>query len=137
MRRYAPHRGQPVERAQTWIGRGYQRGWCLRWALFEVLGVAPSAPDAATYWTEALERGKVTRSRSPRRSDVIPAGALVLWTGGAHGHAAIADGQGNVVTTDLPVRSRVGVVPIEQIHDQWGYELVGYVEVDGAGWILA
>lgn len=136
MRRYAPHRGAAAARAAEWAGKAYQRGWCLRWALYEVLGVAPTALDATTYWAEAVERGDVVKARSPRSSSVIPPGSLVLWTGGPHGHAAIMLDDGKIATTDLPVRSRVGVVPIEAIHDQWGYELAGYVLVDGSGWIL-
>ncbi|MFT4299313.1 MAG: hypothetical protein QM597_06745 [Aeromicrobium sp.] len=137
LRRYAPHRGRAVARAAAWLGRSYPPGWCLRWAAYEIYGVPPHAVDAVAYWASAAARGHVTRTRSARRSRVIPPGALVLWTGGDHGHAAImaADGR-HVYTTDLPTRSRIGLVPIEAIHDQWGYNLAGWISVDGHGWVL-
>ncbi len=134
MRRYAPHRGAAATRAAEWAGRGYQAGWCLRWAAYEVLGVAPTAVDASTYWLEALERGEAVEHEA---GDVIPVGALLIWDGGPHGHAAIMLEDGLIATTDLPVRSRVGVVPLEVVHDEWGYDLAGYVTTDGNGWILA
>lgn len=137
LRRYAPHRGAAAARAFAWAGRGHQAGWCLRWALYEVLGVAPTALDATTYWREAETAGEVVKLRGDRTSAVIPPGALVIWEGGTHGHAAIMLEDGLIATTDLPVRSRVGIVPLELVHDQWGYNLAGYVTTDGNGWILA
>lgn len=136
MRRYAPHRATALERAQARVGDGYQAGWCLRFALYEAYGVAPFVLDAVTYWTEAVERGEISKARSGELPKTAPPGALVLWTGGAHGHAAIYAGDGQVITTDHPVRGRVGLAPIETIADQWGYKLAGWVKTDGAGWIL-
>jgi len=129
-------------RAESWLGKAFSPGWCLYWCLvhvFKVPGLGDydhdGSADAEDYWKAAKARGKVVATSDPKK---IPAGVLIMWTGGSrdHGHAAYSLGDGEMVSTDLPTRGKVGRVPIATAHDEWGLTLVGYVLVDGNGFTL-
>lgn len=130
-------------RAKAWIGRAFSPGWCLYWCLvhvFKVPGLGDydhdGDADAVDYWKAAKKRGRVVETSDPKD---IPAGVLISWTGGSHGygHAAYSLGDGEMVSTDLPTRGKVGRVPIDKARTQWGLKLVGYVLVDGNGFTLS
>jgi len=130
------------ERAKAWIGKRFAPGWCLYWCLTQVFKVPglgdydhDGAADAEDYWKAAKKRGKVLETSDPKR---IPAGVLIMWTGGRndHGHAAYSLGDGEMVSTDLPTRGMIGRVPIDMAREKWGLKLVGYVLVDGNGFTL-
>lgn len=130
------------ERAKAWVGDRFSPGWCLYWCLvhvFKVPGLGDydhdGSADAEDYWKAAKKRGKVVETSDPK---TIPAGVLIMWTGGSHdhGHAAYSLGNGEMVSTDLPTRGRVGRVPIDMARARWGLKLVGYVLVDGNGFTL-
>lgn len=139
--RYAPHVDDAVDRALAQVGNRYPRGWCLRWAasMFGVPGVGDwdrdKANDAEDFWKAAVARGQVIATSDPKK---IPAGSMVMWTGGRndHGHAAIAIGGGRMVSTDLPSMDRIGEVDIDDVRTRWGLKLQGAILVDGNGYIL-
>lgn len=129
---YARFAGTHRRRALERVGDSYPAGWCLRFQLSEIFGVpgigdwdGDGAADAEDYVKAADRAGRLKKAKSAD----IPAGSLVLWTGGRndHGHAAYALGKGEIVTTDLPRRGEIGRVPIDHIADKWGLKLVGYV----------
>lgn len=143
---YAPGLSGPGtrQRALDLVGTTYNPGWCLAFLLLEIYKVPGVASydrhelggrdaNAIDYWNAASERGEVVAAES---GEAIPPGVMVVWTGGEHGHVAYALGDGEVVTTDLPVRGRVGVVSIEDIEQAWGLEPAGYVIRDGNGFTL-
>lgn len=57
-----------------------------------------------------------------------PAGVPVFWGGGS-GHVAIADGHGNVWSTDIRRSGLVDLVPIGEIHSKWGKPYLGWADV--------
>lgn len=129
-------------RALAWVGKPFSPGWCLYWCLvhvFKVPGLGDydhdGDADATDYWKAAKKRGKVVETADPKK---IPAGVLICWTGGSrgYGHAAYSLGNGEMVSTDLPTRGKVGRVPIDRARTQWKLKLVGYVLVDGNGFTL-
>lgn len=129
-------------RAKEWLGKSFTAGWCLYWCLvhvFKVPGLGDydhdGAADAEDYWKAAKARGRVVETSDPKD---IPPGVLIMWSGGSrdNGHAAYSLGDGEMVSTDLPTRGKVGRVPIARAHDQWGLKLLGYVEVDANGFTL-
>lgn len=131
-----------IARARAWVGRKFSPGWCLYWCLTQVYKVPglgdydhDGAADAEDYWKAAKKRGTVVETSDPKK---IPAGALIMWTGGSgdHGHAAVSLGDGQMISTDLPTRGKVGECPIDLPRSRWGHKLVGYVEVDGNGFTL-
>lgn len=132
-------------RAEAWVGRRFSPGWCLFWCLTEVYLVPglgdydhDGAADAEDYWKAAVKRGKVVHAKDIDKLDDIPAGVLLMWTGGSsdHGHAAYAQPKGRMIGTDAPTRGVVGEVDIEWIAKHWGLTFVGYVLVDGNGFTL-
>ena len=46
-----------------------------------------------------------------------PAGAVLFWKGGSHGHGhtGLADGKGNLLSNDFPVSGQFGRFPIDQV----------------------
>lgn len=138
MLRYAPHRENAAARASLWLGKPFPRGWCLRWAAMDVYGVPPVADwsdpqgsTAAGYWQAAVDRGEVHETLSLNE---MPPGSLLCFSGGRYGHAAIAAGLDEIITTDFPL-GRVGVATLDDLADL-GYQLEGRVIVDGNGWVL-
>jgi hypothetical protein len=93
------------------------------------------AADAEDFWKAAMRRGDVVKTSDPKK---IPPGVMVMWTGGSgdHGHAAYSLGDGLIVSTDAPRRGRIGKVKTSWIREHWGLKLVGYIKVDGNGYIL-
>lgn len=131
------------ERAKAWVGKGFSPGWCLYWCLTEVFLVPglgdydhDGAADAEDYWKAALKRGKVVQTSDPKN---IPAGVIIMWTGGSgdHGHAAYSLGNGEMISTDLETRGKVGRVAVDRARAKWGLKLVGYITVDANGFTLS
>lgn len=60
-----------------------------------------------------------------------PAGVPVFWSGGSagDGHIAIADGNGNVWSTDIKREGKWDLVPIAEIHSNWGLKYEGWTEI--------
>lgn len=54
-----------------------------------------------------------------------PAGALVYWVGGKHGHIAVSLGGGNIRSTDRP-KGQVGNTTIAWLSREWGIKYVGW-----------
>lgn len=59
-----------------------------------------------------------------------PAGVPVFWSGGSTGagHVALADGLGNVYSTDILRKGKCDLVPIATIHARWGLTYQGWTE---------
>lgn len=140
MTKYAPHARDSRSRALARVGRRYPPGWCLRWVAREVFGVpgvgdwdGDRAADAEDFWKAAVKRGDVVRTSDPSK---IPAGVMVMWTGGRndHGHAAYSLGRGMMVSTDAPHRGYIGKVRISWVRQHWGLQLVGYIKRDANGY---
>lgn len=142
--RYAPHSrvDETTKRALAWIGRKYPPGWCLRWVATEVYAVpglgdydGDGSADAEDYWKAAVAKGTAVKISDPAK---IPAGVMIMWTGGSgdHGHAAYSLGGGMMVSTDLPTRGKVGRVKVDDVRRLWGLKLVGYITKSGNGWTL-
>lgn len=119
--------------ALSWVGDEYPPGWCLRFCLRELYGVpgigdwdGDGAADAEDYAKAAARAGLLHKITD---YDDIPAGALVLWTGGRndHGHAAYSLGAGEIISTDLPTRGRVGRVEAGQPERSWGLKPAGWL----------
>jgi hypothetical protein len=91
------------------------------------------AADAEDFWKAAVKRGDVVKTSDPRK---IPAGVMVMWTGGSrdNGHAAYSLGKGEMVSTDLPHRGFIGRTRISQVKARWGLTLVGYIKRDANGY---
>lgn len=139
MTKYAKYAGSSRDRALDRIGTKYPAGWCLKFQLTEIYGVpgigdfdGDGAADAEDYTKAADRAGHLVRPNSPNE---IPAGALVLWTGGRndHGHAAYSLGGGEIVTTDLPTSGKIGRVPVTDVEFKWGLRLAGYTLTAATG----
>lgn len=138
MKRYAPNSRTATELALAKVGDEYPTGWCLRFAATDILGV-PGTTDwdnqdanCHDFWDAAVIRGTVIETDDPAK---IPAGALAIWSGGEHGHAAFTLGDGEVVGTDYPVHGRIDRHQIADLSEEWGYQLLGAILVDGNGYI--
>lgn len=90
---------------------------CLKFVR-SMLGVPAGAGTALAAWHAA---GGVDQHGwySP------PAGVPVFW-GGGQGHVALADGHGNVWTTDFDRVGKVDLVPIGDITKGWGKPYLGW-----------
>lgn len=104
---------------QSVNGPTYETGMCLR-ATRQLYSVPALYGDAATAWAH-------TKHRIPLGANA-PAGALVWWTGGSHGHGhvALATGDGHCWSVDIRRPGRFDRVPIGTITRQWGLRLAGY-----------
>lgn len=135
--KYAKYAGTSRKRALDKVGTDYPAGWCLKFCLVELFGLygigdydGDGSADAEDYAKAAKAAGQLIAVTDTAD---IPAGALVLWTGGSrdHGHAAYSLGDGEIVSTDLPTTGRIGRVPIAKV---WpGLKLAGYVLVAPTG----
>jgi hypothetical protein len=114
---------QAVEwaRQQHTIPTGGWSGWCLRFSR-NAWQLPALYPDAITAWRQTPTQHRHTWSSRP------PAGAVVYWEGGAHGHIAISDGTGYVYTTDYPRKDFVGHVRIGTIEQAWGMTPLGWCD---------
>lgn len=133
MTKYAKNADQHPQIALGWVGKKYPAGWCLRFCLRELYGVpgigdwdGDRAADAEDY---AKASARADQLHTFDSYDDIPAGALVLWTGGRndHGHAAYSLGGGEIVSTDLPTSGKVGRVRASVPETSWGLKPAGYV----------
>lgn len=138
--RFAPHAADSRKRALAKVGDRYPQGWCLRWVA-GILGVpgvgdwdGDRSADAEDFWKAAVKKGDVVKTNKPGK---IPAGVMILWTGGSHdhGHAAYSLGDGEMVSTDAPHSGRIGRVKVSWVREHWGLTLVGYIKRDANGYI--
>lgn len=137
MTRPAPYRGPDVvRRVEAKIGTPNQIGMCqleVR-TLFGVPSVGDfdgnGASNAHDAWRSAVAHGRVVRETDPAR---IPAGAYIYFSGGTHGHVAVALGGGMCASTDWP-RGRWGRVSIATLISRWGGPMPGYIAVTGNGY---
>lgn len=90
---------------------GWQ-GLCERFARSSY-GLPGKYPSAKAHWQDAVRTGRAHRGSNP------PVGALVYWTGGRYGHAAVSVGGGRVASTDIKRRGKVDIVPISYINRHW------------------
>jgi len=97
----------------------YPSGMCLRFVR-SLYNVPAKYADAATAWAHTKYR----------HSSTPPKGVPVWWTGGSsgHGHVAISDGNGYVISTDYPRRGRVGRVLISTLTRAWNLRYRGWSE---------
>lgn len=108
-----------LTRARAKVGHSNRVGYCL--AEIRALYDIPSRyGDASTAWANAV--GKHTSTPPP--------GAPVFWTGGSHGHGhiAIMDVGGYIISTDAPSNGRWGRVPLSWPAQRWGHRYVGWAE---------
>jgi hypothetical protein len=105
------------------VGTSYPPGYCLNFVR-TMCGAPAGVVDATTAWRLA---------RDKHLQGTPPAGAIVYWIGGSHGHGhiAVSKGGGYVVSTDYP-RGKVGVAPISFFHRVWGLTYAGWAwDVNG------
>lgn len=112
---------QALATARAKVGHANDRGMCLR-EIRGLYGIPGGISDASAAWSNAL--GKHTGTPPP--------GAPVFWTGGSHGHGhiAIMDHGGYIISTDAPNSGRWGRVPLAWPGQRWGVHLQGWAE----GW---
>lgn len=136
--RYAPHATDARQRALAAEGDQYPTGWCLRWVATDVLGVPGTtdwtnrSADCHDFWEAAKANGTVVETSDPAK---IPADSMVMFAGEPHGHSGYALDDGLMVSTDFPVIGRIGVAPIAELVDRWGFKLVGAILEDGNGYL--
>jgi hypothetical protein len=108
-------------REQSAHGPQHAVGMCLSMVV-DCFGVQHGVPDAISSWN--MSKSKHHESNPDR----IPRGVPVFWAGGSagHGHVAISAGNGMCWSTDIKRNGFFDVVPIEQIHNQWGLTLLGW-----------
>lgn len=83
-------------------------------------------PTAHAAWlAEGGTDGPNTHTQYPP-----PPNVPVFWTGGSTnaGHVAIADGKGNVWSTDVKRPGEFDLVPIDWIHEHWHLNYAGWTE---------
>jgi len=70
--------------------------------------------DAISMWRGIPDK---YRRHGIAKMRTAPAGALLFWEGGSdlHGHVAISDGTGNVLSTDLPDPGFMGRVRVDDV----------------------
>lgn len=107
---------QHVTASQNW------HDLCLKFVR-TVLGVGAKAPRAIDAWNAA-------GSSHQHGYYNPPAGVPVFWSGGSSGagHIALADGKGNVWSSDIRRSGQVDLVPISEIHAKWGLTLLGWTD---------
>jgi hypothetical protein len=112
---------QALATARAKVGHANDIGMCLR-EIRSLYGIPGGISDATSAWSNAL--GKHTSTPPP--------GAPVFWTGGSHGHGhiAIMDYGGYIISTDAPSSGRWGRVPLAWPGQRWGVRLQGWAE----GW---
>lgn len=137
--KYAKYAATSRDRALERVGSSYPAGWCLKFCLVELYGIGgigdwdgDGAADAEDYAKAAKAQGNLHPIDDPK---TVPAGALVLYTGGSHdnGHAAYSLGKGEIVSTDLPKNGKVGRVPLTDPVTKWRHQLAGYVLIAPTG----
>jgi cell wall-associated NlpC family hydrolase len=136
--------GAATTRALSQVGHSYPVGWCQKFTN-EEFGTGSVGDwdgdgdaDAMDGWEKAEAKGIVVAADKINNLDQIPAGTMLYWSGGSHGHghAAVSVGDGEMVSTDLPTAGRIGKVPISLVEQQWGLTFLGYVIKEGNGHTL-
>lgn len=104
-------RAAGLAKATAMIGTAVPVGRCLHYAAVFYGLNASGVNDAARWWTTRRADVKHPNDRNP------PPGALVCWTGGSggFGHIGVADGFGNVISTDFPTSGRIGRAKLSSI----------------------
>ena len=98
-------------------------GLCLKFAR-SMWGVPALHRNAITAWNECPPEH--------RHSGTAPAGALIVWDIGQHGHVAVALGHGVCWTTDLVRRGKVDCVASTLVTVRWGGRRLGWMsQVNG------
>lgn len=113
---------QAVRRANSYAY--YKVGMCLNfcWVCVDYPNSA-GLYDANAAWNRATMK---------RYTGNPPAGAMVYWAVGSHGHIAVSLGGGMVRSTDWPSKGRVGNVSISRLSSAWGARYRGW-SADYAG----
>ena len=95
-------------------------GFCLR-DVRKQYGIDAGSPTAIAAWNAAGNKNTHTWYDAP-------AGVPVFWSGGSTGagHIAIADGLGNVWSTDIRREGKFDLVPLAEIHNKWGLKYLGW-----------
>ena len=115
-----------VEDRIRWF-RGHRQGWpgrtrsglCARHTWLS-LGIPPiGASDAHAALARTKAAGNLRQGEPPR-------GAVVFYTGGRHGHAALSLGGGKILTTDAHGAGTVGERPLDWPAHAWGHHRAGW-----------
>lgn len=100
---------------------GDWRGMCLMFVRL-CWGLPPQGlPDADAGWADC-----VRRNQDVRTGGYPPAGAVVYWGIGKHGHAALSAGKGLVYSTDILKTGHVALVSLGTIASRWGARYRGW-----------
>ena len=95
----------------TWHSLGGDRGSPPRWG----------ARNANAVVAKTRNAGDLHTDRQP------PRGAIVLWTSGRHGHMALAQGDGTIMSTDPESRwGTTGTMDFSYPEDKWGQTWAGW-----------
>lgn len=97
---------------------GWQ-GLCLK-ASRSAWGLPGGWEDADAWWNACPAEHRHPWTSTP------PPGAPVYWRIGAHGHVALATGDGDIYGTDIPTNDQVGRSSINAPRDRWGATPVGW-----------
>lgn len=110
---------EALSRARAKVGHSNRVGYCLQ-EVRALYGIGLGAGDATGAWNGAI--GKHTSTPPP--------GAPVFYTHGSHGHGHIAvmDHGGYIISTDAPNSGRWGRVPIHWPEQRWGVRFAGWAE---------
>lgn len=117
------HRAVAVASASHTEGTVKAVGLCLQ-RVRECYGIGAQAPDAVGAWN-------LVPTKWVHTWYTPPLGTPVFWSGGSagHGHIAIADGQGNVWSTDILRPGYWDLVPTAMIHSKWDLTYLGWTEL--------
>lgn len=105
----------------------YAEGRCLE-AVRTAFGLDANGHEPTAHLAWEYEGGVVGQNTHTQLAP--PANVPVFWTGGSsnNGHVAIADGKGNVWSTDVKRTGLFDLVPIAWIHEHWGLNYAGWTE---------
>lgn len=120
------NRKESANRARQSVGRENTPGMCQ---LFTrgIFG-APSVGDVDGDGDADAVDGWKHEPESAKRNGTAPEGVPGAWSGGGSGfgHRATSIGNGRWVSTDAPVRGRVGVVDTAWFRDNWNMTYLGW-----------
>lgn len=143
--KWAPVHGQAlVDKANKLVGTSYPEGMCQAFTV-SLFGVDPvgdyngkNGADAIDGWEKAEDHGSVIYARDVKDRSKVPASTMSYYSGGSesHGHAAGNLNNGLICSTDLPTMGRIGKVSSADPEQSWGLTWLGYVYVDGDGFVL-
>jgi uncharacterized protein YraI len=75
---------------------------------------------------DAISHWKATPSRYRHSGRAVPAGGLVFFSGGSHGHVAISTGDGKVISNDIGGKGTYTSTTISKIENKWGDKYLGW-----------